>query len=107
MSLTESSTVTKSNVNPNVKISSDTSLSQNTHKEGMSRGTTDTNLASDTEAENTAKGKTLEHPSEFSPTDAAREKPTKKRRFETDSEIEVSETEYNEYAENSKGFMQS
>ena len=86
MSLTESSTVTKSNVNPDVEVSSDTSFSQNTHKEGMSRGTRDTNLASDTEDENTAKRKTSEHPSGFSATDIAREKPPRKRRVETDSE---------------------
>ena len=48
-------------MNPDVEVSSKTSLSQNTHKEGFSRGTTDTNLAGDTEAENTAKGKTLGH----------------------------------------------
>ena len=35
------------------------------------------------------------HPSGFSGIDAAREKPSKKRRFETDSESEISETEYN------------
>ena len=39
------------------------------------------------------------HPSGFSGTDAAREKPSKKGRLETDSESEVSETEYNEYAD--------
>ena len=54
MSLTESSSVAKSNVNPDVGVSSETSLSQNTYKEGMSRGIRDTNLASDTKAENTA-----------------------------------------------------
>ena len=58
MSLTESSTVTKSNVNLNVEVSSGTSLSQNIHKQGMSRGTRDTNLTNDTEAENIATGKT-------------------------------------------------
>ena len=51
MSVTESSKVTKLNVNLDVAVSSGTSLSQNTHKEGMSRGTRDTNLATDTEAE--------------------------------------------------------
>ena len=89
MSLTKSSTVTRSNVNPDVEVSSDTSLSQNTHDEGMSRGTGDTNLASDTEAEKTAKGKTSGHPSRFSATNATREKPSRKRRLETDSEGEV------------------
>ena len=47
MSLTESSTFAKPNVNLDVEVSSGTSLSQNTHKEGMYRGTRDTNLASD------------------------------------------------------------
>ena len=89
MSLTKSSTVTKSNVNPDVEVSSDTSLSQNTHDEGISRGTGDTNLASDIEAEKTAKGKTSEHPSRFSATNATTEKPSRKRRLETDSESEV------------------
>ena len=42
MSLTESSTVTKSTVNTYVELSSDTSLSQTIHKEGMFRGTRDT-----------------------------------------------------------------
>ena len=51
MSRTESSTVTKPNVNLDVELFSGTSFSQNTHKEGMSRGTRDTNLASDTKAE--------------------------------------------------------
>ena len=88
MSLTESPTVTKPNVNLDVEVSSGTSLSQNTHKEGMSRCTRDTNLASDTEAENTATGKTSEHPSGFSATDAAREKSSRKRRLEADSESE-------------------
>ena len=58
--LTKNSTVTKSDVNPNVELSSETSLSRNTHKKGMSRGTRNSNLASDTEAENTGKGKTSE-----------------------------------------------
>ena len=93
MSLTESSSVTKSNVNPDVGVSSETSLSQNTYKEGMSRGTRDTNLVSDTKAENTAKGKASEQPSRFSATDAATEKPSKKQRLEADSESEVSEKE--------------
>ena len=39
MSPTESSTVTKSTVNPDVEVSSETSLSQNTYKEGISRDT--------------------------------------------------------------------
>ena len=52
----------------------------------MSRGTRDTNLTSDTETENTATGKTSEHPSGFSTTDAAREKSSRKRRLEADSE---------------------
>ena len=42
MSLTESSTVTKPNVNLDVEVSSGTCFSQNIHKEGMSRGTRDT-----------------------------------------------------------------
>ena len=50
-------------MNPDVEVSSKTSLSQNTHKERLSRGTTDTNLAGGTEAENTGKGKTLGHAS--------------------------------------------
>ena len=45
-------------MNQDVEVFSGTSLSQNTHKEGMSGDTRDTNLASDTEAENTATGKT-------------------------------------------------
>ena len=65
----------------------------------MSRGTRDTNLASDTEAENTAKEKTSEHPSGFYATDAASVKPSSKWRLEIDNESEVSETEYNEYAD--------
>ena len=56
MPLTESFAVTKSNVNPDVEVSSETSLNQNTHKEEMSRGTRNTNLAIATEADNTAKG---------------------------------------------------
>ena len=99
MSLTESSTVTKPNVNLDVGFSSGTSFSQNTHKERMSRGTRDTNLASDTEAENTARGKASEHPSGFSATDAAREKSSRKRRLEADSESEFSEKEDDEYAD--------
>ena len=75
MPFTESFTVTKSNVNPDVEVSSETFLSQNIHEEGMPWGTRDTNLASDTEAENTAKRKTSEHLYGFSATDAAREKP--------------------------------
>ena len=51
MSLTESSAVTKSTVNPDVEVLSEASLSQNTFKVGVSRGTRDTNLASDNEAE--------------------------------------------------------
>ena len=62
MSLTESSTVTKSNVDPDVEVSKGISFNQNIHKEGMSRGTRDTNLASDTEAENTAKRKGFRAP---------------------------------------------
>ena len=52
MSLKESSTVTKSTVNPDVGVSSEILHSQNSYKEGMAMGTRDTNLASDTEAEN-------------------------------------------------------
>ena len=77
---TESSTVTKSNENPDVEAFSETSLSQNTYKEGMSRGTRDTDLTRDTEAENTAKGKT-ERSSGFSASDAAREKCLRKQRL--------------------------
>ena len=77
MSLTESSTDAKPNVNLDVEVSSGTSLSQNTQKDGMSRGIRDTNLASDTEVENTATGKTSEHLSGFSATYAAREKSSK------------------------------
>ena len=64
----------------------------------MSRGTKDTNLASDTEAENTVKGKTSEHPSGFSATDAAKEKPSRKRRLEADSKCEVSKKEDDVFA---------
>ena len=78
MSLTESSAVTKSTVNPDVEVLSEASLSQNTFKVGVSRGTRDTNLASDNEAENTGKGKTSEHPSGFSAIDVGREKPSRK-----------------------------
>ena len=38
----------------------------------MSGGTRDTSLASDTETENASKGKSSEHPSGFSATNAAR-----------------------------------
>ena len=55
----------------------------------MSRGTRDTNLASDPEAENTSKRKNSEHTSGFSATDTAREKSSRKRRLEADSESEV------------------
>ena len=99
MSPTESSTVTKPNVNLDVEVSSETSFSQKIHKEGMSRGTRDTNLASDTEAENTATGKTSEQPSGFSAIDAAREKFSRKRRLKADSESEFSEKEDDEYAD--------
>ena len=99
MSLTESSTVTKPNANLDIEVSSGTSLSQNIHKEEMSRDTRDPNLASDTEAENTATGKTSEHPSGFSATDAAREKSSRKRRLEANSESEFSEKEDDEYAD--------
>ena len=51
MLLTESFTVTKSTVNRDVEDSSETSLSQNTLKEGMSRIPRDNN----TEAENRAR----------------------------------------------------
>ena len=89
MSLTESFAVTKSYVKLDVEVSSETSLSQNTHKEGMPRGTRDTNLASDTVAEDIAKGKPSEHPSRFSASDAAREKSSRKRRLEADIESKV------------------
>ena len=62
MSHTESSTVTKSNVNPGRGFLRDIPC-QNNYREGMPRGTRDTNSGSDTDAENTAKGKTSEHPS--------------------------------------------
>ena len=94
MSLAESSTVTKPTVNLDVEVSSETSFSQKIHKEGMSRGTRDTNLASNTEAENTAKGKTSEHPSGFSATDAARKKSSRKRRIVADSDSEFSDDEF-------------
>ena len=99
MSLTESFTVTKPNVNLDVEISSGTCLSQNTFNEGISRGTRNTNLASDTEAKNTATGKTSEQPSGFSATDAIREKSSRKRRLEADSESKFSEKEDDEYAD--------
>ena len=67
-------------VNPDVEAFSETSLSQNTYKEGMSRGTRDTDLTRDTEAENTAKGKT-ERSSGFSASDATREKRLRKQRL--------------------------
>ena len=86
-------------MNLDVEVSSGTSLGQNTHKEGMSRGNRDTNLASDTEAENTATGKTSEHPSGISATDAAREKSSRKRGLEAYSESEFSEKEDDEYAD--------
>ena len=73
-------------MNPDVELSSETSLSQNNYKEGISRGTRDSNLASDTEAEHTGKGKTSEQPSRFFATDAAREKLSRKRRLEADSD---------------------
>ena len=50
MSLTESFTVAKPNVNLDAEVFSETFFSQNTHKEGISRGTRGTNLATDTEA---------------------------------------------------------
>ena len=100
MLLTESSTVIKSNGNPDVEIFSETSLCrQNTHEEGMSRDTRDTNLVSDNETENTAKGKTSEHISGFSVTDSAREKCSRKWRLEVDSKSEVSDKEYDEYGD--------
>ena len=74
MPLTESSAVTKYTVSPDVEVSSETSFSQNTHKERVSGDTRDTNLARDTDAENTGKGKTAEHLSEFSATAVARKK---------------------------------
>ena len=106
MSLAESYSVRKSTVDPDVEVSSDTFLSQNTYNKGMSRGTRYTNLASDTKAENTSKGKTLEHPSRFSATDAAREKLSRKRRLEADSESEVLEKEDDE-CRLQKGFVRS
>ena len=106
MSLAESYSVRKSTVDPDVEVSSDTFLSQNTYNKGMSRGTRYTNLASDTKAEKTSKGKTLEHPSRFSATDASREKPSRKRRLEPDSESEVLEKEDDE-CRLQKGFVRS
>ena len=64
----------------------------------MSGGTRDTSLASDTETENASKGKSSEHPSGFSATNAARQKPSRKQRLETASESEVSEKGHNKYA---------
>ena len=61
MSHTESSTVTKSNVNPGRGFLRDIPC-QNTYREGMPRGTRDTNSGSDTEAENTAKEKNFRAP---------------------------------------------
>ena len=98
MSHTESSTVTKSNVNPGRGFLRDIP-SQNTYREGMPRGTRDTNSGSDTDAENTAKGNTSEHPSGISVTNTAREKPSRKRKLEADSENEVSEKEDDEYVD--------
>ena len=99
MSLTESSTVRKRNVSLDVEVSSGTSLSQNTHEEGIFRGPRDINLASNIKAENNATGKTSEHSSGFSATDAAREKSSRKRRLEADSESEFSKKEDDEYAD--------
>ena len=99
MSLTESFTVAKPNVNLDPEVFSGTFFSQNTHKEGLSWGTRGTNLASDTEAENTATENISEHPSVFSAIDAAREKSSRKRRFEADSESEFSEKEDDEHAD--------
>ena len=82
-----------------VEVSSETSLCQNTHKKGVSRGTRNTSLASDTEAEYTAEGKTSVHRSGFSASDAAREKPSRKRRLMAYSESEVSEKDHDEYAD--------
>ena len=65
----------------------------------MSRGNRDTNLASDNEGENTSQGKTSEHPPGFSATNVAREKPSRKRRLETDREKEFSEKGDDEYAD--------
>ena len=93
MSFTESSAVIKSNVDPDAKVSSETSLSQKTFKEDMSRGTEDTNLASDTEAENTAKEKPSEYSSGFSATDVDRERLSRRRKHKGDTESEVSEKE--------------
>ena len=98
MSQTESSTVTKSNVNPGRDFLRDIPC-QNTYREGMPRGTRNTNSGSDTEAENTAKEKTSEHPSGISATNTAREKPSRKRKLEADSENEVSEKEDDEYVD--------
>ena len=64
----------------------------------MSRGTRDTNLASDREAENTSNRKTSEHTYGFTATGAAREKSSRKRRLEGDSESEISEKRDDEYA---------
>ena len=78
-------------MNVDIEVSSETSPSRNAYKEGMPRGIRDNNLASDDEAENTAKGKTSEHPCGFSATDTVREKPSRKRNLEANSESEVSE----------------
>ena len=82
-------------MNPNVEVSSEAFFSQNTYNKGISKGTRDTNLASDTEAKNTH----LKHPPGFSATDAAREKPSKKRSLEADTESEVSEKGTDKYAD--------
>ena len=99
MSLTESSTDRKSTVNTDVKVSSETSLSRNAYKDGMSRGTRNIYLASDTEAGNTNKGKTSEHQFGFSATNAANKRPSRKRRLEADSEREVYEKGDDEHAD--------
>ena len=115
MLLTESSTVIKSNGNPDVEIFSETSLShQNTHKEGISIDTRHTNLVSGDEAENTAKGKTSGHISGFSATDSAREKSSRKWRLEADSKsvseksqkVSKSQRRNMMTMETSKGFVQ-
>ena len=96
MSLTDSSTVTKSTVNPDVDVTSEIPLLKTL---GMSKDTRYTNLASHTKAENTGKEKTSENPSGFSASDTAREKSSRKKRLEADSESEVSEKEIVEYAD--------
>ena len=85
-------------MNPDVEVSSEISLSQNTCKEVMSRRTRNTYLASDTEAVITDK-KNSEHPSWFFATGAATKKHFRKRRLKADGESKVSEDGSDKYAD--------